>query len=160
MHSTQQQHLFVSVCVSQRDSIPSGGRNTPHGLLLPLLLTLALRSYRLARRSPMMRCLRHETSPATSADAMRCFIFLGEGEEDLLQICCRSQFFYLPVNMWERGAAELLFVSLTRRQGALHCFLCLCVFQGLHLHSNPCQLSRGSSSLNATLDTPRPFLML
>lgn len=40
-------------------------------------ITLALRSYMFASRSPMMRCFRQDTSPATSADAMRCFTILA-----------------------------------------------------------------------------------
>jgi hypothetical protein len=39
-------------------------------------LALAFRSYKLARRNPMIRCFKQDTSPATSAEAMRCFTIL------------------------------------------------------------------------------------
>lgn len=64
-------------------------------VLLPtaFLLTLAFRSYKLARRSPMMFDLRQDTSPATSAEAMRCFIVItaGSAESRRERKCRRSR---------------------------------------------------------------------
>lgn len=116
-----------------------------------------------------MRCLRHETSPATSADAMRCFMVTGsvctyatasDHVHLLPSVCFRARqtskaslkqkLWILSVSLSGVGPALLMEVSITG-----------CANRSAVTAQTPrqlCYLSRAKPSLNATWAKLVPFL--